>query len=630
MRDVSRLFFLCWFSLCLVLFCCSAASAHDCSDESDCAAVPSNVDAATGLAGAATGGLVGLLILMRNRNRREDLPCQALRDEAAAGEERIRRMESDIDDARKQLGGIDIPDGPINDRPQWIANMGGALHNIASSGQPFDPKDFNKGLKWLKQPVRGPGGRRPRAEKTSPEDKFFDLLQILSAAKKALNAEKIAQKARLAALAACEQSAAPAQEPKQPVDVDALARSLDDVKEEFEKLQEELRHQVGDRLNEIDKLVKDYDSLWADAMKALDDYFAGLNRIAGPLRDLWNARADMDWALALADAGDEALQALQMVAPALLELRALNAAREAELALALGRASDTAAKYEAKQALEQIVKKAVTDEERAVAKKALNDLEKDISTTLAKEDLKAAEKAITDGEAQAARQVEAEAASRAQAEADLEKANQAIAKGEAEKIGQKAIADAKKIEAEATAASEKAAARQAEATQARMDAEAKLAAAGPNPPQSLIDEVAQKKTIEEITSINQEGIGGTGRDTNCVLTANQYEQYLRGNPGWAGSDPFKEGYTDEGLEALYGGKFRPVADEVALRNMLANNPNSRGIVSVEWANPQSGLPGGHTFNAINRNGTVLFQDAQVGDLFNDWGQVKRIWFMPTH
>src|SRR5262249_48935932 len=146
------------------------------------------------------------------------------------------------------------------------------------------------------------------------------------------------------------------QTPKQPVDVDALARSLDDVKEQFEKLQEELRHAVGDRLNEIDKLVKDYDKLWADAMKALDQYFAGLNRIAGPLRDLWNSRADMDWALALADAGDDALQVLQIVAPALLELRALNAAREAELALALGKASDTAAKYEAKQALEQLAK----------------------------------------------------------------------------------------------------------------------------------------------------------------------------------------------------------------------------------------------------------------------------------
>lgn len=468
MIDWRQLALIGWLVLNVLLFCAVEARAHDCSDVNDCEAVPPNVDTATGLAGAAAGGLLVYLMLTRDRRKTDD-PCQALRDEVAAGDNRIRDLERAVNEARLRGDGAKIPAMP-GDRPKWIANIGPGpgsgrlpenppdlLPKSSSGGgegghRPHAEDTFDAGErpKWIanisnapsggnlpenppdllpksSQPS-GEGGRRPHAEEDVPNfsdkpkwianistapgtgkfpDKLPDLLkkppgssetggrrprpedvesddisgamQAARAAMKALEAERAAQKARLAALGACEKAAAAADPAKEPMDIDALARALDDAKKEFEKLQEELRHQVGDRLNEVDKLVHDYDALWADAMKALDDYFAGINRIAGPLKELWDARADMDWYLALADAGDDALQALQMLAPALLELRALSAADKARLAARLAQAEEKALakralRAEAKAAEEAFVKKGAKD---AIVKDATHKEAKD-------------------------------------------------------------------------------------------------------------------------------------------------------------------------------------------------------------------------------------------------------------
>lgn len=474
--------------------------------------------------------------------------------------------------------------GPGPQAAPWdtvVANVPPVYKRVARdirTGQPIPGTDEPPTI----APRTSPPGRAPAGDVNDMDGR----LRALQEAEDALGAERSAQDRRVAALAECEKDAAP----KEAADFAALQADVEALKKKFEQLEKALKDEVATQLDTVRKFDADYNEKWAAAMTALEGYIGRYGELLPDIENILGTFGDREVARRVAESVDVAIQvALATTAPFI----------EAELASAALAAQRTAAA-------------------RALA---------------AGREGAAAEEILATERAAAAR-----AASAAQATADREAA-EAIARARAEEaarqIGQQAEADAKMIEARAQSLSDDLARRQAAATQARLDAEARLQAAGPNPPSDLVKDFTKKQVIEEITPINS-GFGeGLSSDYNCAHCAHQFEQSLQGNLGSAAPEIFKGGTSHEILEGIYHEKFRWLGDQTArvasdpktiLDQLLQNNPNARGMVIVDWADQ----PGSHVFNAINRNNVVLYPDAQVGDLFNQWDRVRNIWFMPTH
>lgn len=527
----------------------------------------------------------------------------------------------------------------------------------------------------------GTGGRRPVSETPKPggADDIGAKLERIQALEDQLAAERALQAKRLAALAGCEDCVDP------PPSVEDIAKAVDEAKKRFEELQQQLKDEAAKQLGAIDKFNSDYDKLWTQAVRGTEDYMRHYPDLLRDMEALWAAFGDREWAHKVAEWVDTGIQAAMIgldvyhagaglvkglarggeevvaiggkalakdgetiagagagaverdaVARAAEEQAAREAAERAAQEQAAKEAAEKAAQEQAaKEAAEKAAQEQAAKE--AAEKAAQEQAAKEVAEKAAQEQAakEAAEKAAQEqaakeaAEKAAQEQAAKDAASEAKAKADVEAAEKAIADGKRQKEiiqGEQLQREAKQIDARARAGADQVAQRQAAATQARVEAEARLAAAGPNPPANLVQEVAEKRVLDQAAKINQSYGRFAGDNTNCYICADRFERAAAGgNFGSAGTDVLGTGGTDSMLEQLHGSQFRPVNDKAAIDALMAGKSDARGMVSVDW---QKG--GGHVFNVVNRDGVTVYVDAQSGKLFNDWGKASKIYFMPTH
>jgi RsiW-degrading membrane proteinase PrsW (M82 family) len=407
------------------------------------------------------------------------------------------------------------------------------------------------------------------------------------------------------ALASAVASTLPDPTPAEPIAAADAQAAVERVKEEFEQLQEQLRAQAVDDLDALDAFMTDYDDKWKTGMSALEEYIGAYRGMVPGLQKIWEAVANRETAMKIAQAVDVALQAASV---------GVGVARQA---------GATAAK--------QAVSGGVRAGQRAAARAAERAAAREFELKVARQ----AEEARRLGTKLQADAKAIRAAAKDGVALDAKAARQAA---EAERLGAKLQAEAVEIEANARKLADEVAARKAAATRARNEAEERLLAAGAKPPPHLVEAAEKARVIEEITHINPGYRRLAGHETNCYITSYTYEQQLRGAvPTTASPDVLGTGSPrltgPDALETLYGGKFRYVGEgasgKAALDKLLADNPGARGIVNVAWGNAP-GQELGHAFNAINRKGLVLYPDAQAANLFDQWADVRGIWFLPTH
>ena len=432
------------------------------------------------------------------------------------------------------------------------------------------------------------GEMRLRKLEVKAGESAGNITNGLQAAAVALEAERGAQAKRIAALTECEKGV----EGFNPLSIEDLMRALADDKAEFEKLQEQLRDAALDELRKTREFVTNYNGKWAEAMGALDDYLQQQQHLLPDLERIWEQFSRREEARRIAEALDEAVGAVSM-GVGLVRGAAGGAFRQAARAArqAGGRLEAAAARQAVKQAVErEAAERAVieTAERQTAQRVSRESAERSTSAAARRE---AAERATREG----VERSEREALERARR--DVDAAERKIAAGQTQEAARQ------KAEREAL-------------DRARRDVDA-------------ADATARRAQAEGDVLRDIQGINPSGHKTNCPFTAHATEETLAGRGPVMAIPEQRLGGT-KWLEGVYGDKFRNVgtgaAGRARLEQLLHGAPDARGIVLVNW---NSG-PGAHVFNAVNRNGAVLFPDAQIGRMANCWDNVRNIWFLPTH
>ena len=109
--------------------------------------------------------------------------------------------------------------------------------------------------------------------------------------------------------------------------------------------------------------------------------------------------------------------------------------------------------------------------------------------------------------------------------------------------------------------------------------------------------------------INGDGAGVPGRDNNCGDCTRATERTWRGSSEQSAalSDPYRSGESREVMENWIGAEAQAKSYDEVARQLLESGPGSSAMVGQYW---QGG--GGHWFNAVNHEGTVLAVDGQSG------------------
>jgi hypothetical protein len=436
----------------------------------------------------------------------------------------------------------------------------------------------------------GAGELRLRKLEAKADESAGNITNGLQAAAVALEAERAAQAKRIAALTECEKGV----EGFNPLSIEDLMRALADDKAEFEKLQEQLRDAALDELRKTREFVTNYNDKWAEAMGALDDYLQQQQQLLPDLERIWEQFSSREEARRIAEALDEAVEAVSM-GVGLVRGAAGGAFRQAARAArqAGGRLEAAAARQAVKQAVErEAAERAVIEAaERQTAQRVSRESAERATSAAARRE--AAERATREG----VERSEREALERARR--DVDAAERKIAEGQTQEAARQ------KAEREAL-------------ENARRDVDA-------------ADAIARRAQAEGDVLRDIQGRNPTRHSTNCPYTTHAAEE------GFAGRTkptaiPAEHPDGRAWLEGVYGDKFRHVgsgaAGKARLDQLLEGSPpGGRGLVHVAF---EPNAPYSHLFNGVNRNGFVFYPDAQSGQMFRSWAQVRDIWFLPTH
>lgn len=227
---------------------------------------------ASSTAAAAPGGRVAAVLGWTPGGKRKVMVCKPI--VGPDGQIRGYAMaEEEVDDSATSPGGPSA--GPLQ------------------AGDSTDPNT-----------IRLPGGRRLHV------DPFEEWLTGTSTVAEALTRERADQARRLAALTGCREAAAPpvpavARKPEKPVNVDDLAKELDEAMKRFEELQKQLKEEVGNSLNQLAKFNEDYNKAWNRGMDNLDDYLHTYLKLLPGLKKLFEAFVDRATALEMGHLIDE-------------------------------------------------------------------------------------------------------------------------------------------------------------------------------------------------------------------------------------------------------------------------------------------------------------------------------------
>jgi hypothetical protein len=155
-----------------------------------------------------------------------------------------------------------------------------------------------------------------------------------------LDAERDAQARRRLVLDECERHAGEAT-------ITDPAPAAQAVKEEFDRLANELLDAAAKELDAIASIEQAYGRAWAEIMQDLDAHDVLRRRLIVPLRAAWQAHDDIGWALRVVEATDEGLLPMQLTL--LPELHAVatgaQSARAEMVAAGIARIREAAAQY---------------------------------------------------------------------------------------------------------------------------------------------------------------------------------------------------------------------------------------------------------------------------------------------
>jgi len=143
---------------------------------------------------------------------------------------------------------------------------------------------------------------------------------------------------------------------------------------------------------------------------------------------------------------------------------------------------------------------------------------------------------------------------------------------------------------------------------------------------------AEKELLDLMAPVNP-----TSHRSNCAWTSRAVEDGLAGRgrtiaiPEGPEFPMFPNRPADAigDIQRIYGKPFTPMGNgaqgKAALDRLLAQNPNARGIVVVEWKNG-----GSHAFNGVNKDGFIFYPDGQIGRMMPAWDNVAGIKFLRTN
>ena len=155
-----------------------------------------------------------------------------------------------------------------------------------------------------------------------------------------LDAERDAQARRQLALDECARQAREST-------VRDPAPAVQAVKDEFDRLANEMLESAAKELDSIAALEQAYGRAWTEIMQDLDAHDALRRTLTAPLRHVWQGQSEIAWALRVAEATDECLLPMQLTL--LPELQALAAtaqsAQVARLEAAIERIRAAASQY---------------------------------------------------------------------------------------------------------------------------------------------------------------------------------------------------------------------------------------------------------------------------------------------